>query len=108
MEHPTPTHSESTPATTPVGPIGSPISRGLAGASIGLGFFSTIVFFWTPFSGLLAAVGMILGLICLIRGIPGGLRGENYALAGTALCAISLSFSLTLNQVLRYLQWDSF
>jgi len=38
--------------------------------------------------------------------VKGGLRGENYALAGTAMCAISLSIALTLNQSLRYLMWD--
>lgn len=87
-------------------PNDSVILRGLAGASCGLGFFSTIVFWWTPFAGCLAAVGLLLGLFCLVRGVRGGLRGENYALAGTAMCALSLSVALTLNQALRYMIWD--
>ena len=87
-------------------PNDSVILRGLAGASCGLGFFSTIVFWWTPFAGCLAAVGLVLGLFCVFRGVRGGLRGENYALAGTAMCAFSLSVALTLNQALRYLIWE--
>jgi hypothetical protein len=78
----------------------------MAAASVGLGFFSAVVFFWTPFSSLLSSVGFILGLISLLRGVKGGLRGENYAMVGTLLCAASLSITVTLNQGLRYLQWD--
>lgn len=87
-------------------PIVDPIAGGMAGASIGIGFFSAIVFWWYPFSPILAAVGLILGLISLIRGVRGP-RGENFAFAGTAICATSLSMTITLNYVLRYLQWDS-
>jgi hypothetical protein len=94
---------------TTVGPaarVDSPIARGIAGASIGLGFFSIIVFFWTPFSSFLSTVGLTLGLISLCRGVR-GYRGENFALVGTGLCALSLSITVTLTQVLRYLQWDT-
>lgn len=90
-----------------VSPNASPVARGLAGASVGLGFFSACVFWWTPFSSLLAAVGFILGLISVACGVRGGLRGENYAMVGTLLCATSLSITLTLNQALRYMQWES-
>lgn len=83
----------------------SPVAQGIAGASIGLGFFSTIVFFWTPFSSFLSTTGLVLGLISLIRGVRGN-RGENYALAGVAFCSVSLSITVTLTQLLRYLQWD--
>jgi hypothetical protein len=72
-----------------------------------MGFFSMVVFWWTPFSGILATVGLSLGVFSLARGVRGGLRGENYALAGTAICAASLSIGLTLNQALRYMIWDS-
>ena len=102
MEH------ASTPTATPDGNtvrVDSPIARGIAGASIGMGFFSTIVFFWTPFSSFLSSVGLVLGLISLARGVR-GYRGENFALAGTAICATSLSITVTLTQLLRYVQWD--
>jgi hypothetical protein len=87
-------------------PIVAPISGGLAGASIGLGFFSAVVFWWFPFSPILSSVGLILGIVSLIRGVRGP-RGENFALAGTCICATSLTLTITLNFVLRYLQWDS-
>jgi hypothetical protein len=96
---------DPTPAPTQSDPTGSPVARGIASAPIGLGYFSMVVFWWTPFAGILATVGLVLGLISLARGVRGP-RGENFALAGTALCAVSLTISLTLNQFLRYMQWD--
>ncbi len=103
MEHATP---HATPTATATKPIVAPIGGGLAGASIGLGFFSMLVFWWFPFSPILSSVGLMLGLISLYRGARGP-RGENFALAGVALCTVSLSMTITLNFVLRYVQWDS-
>jgi hypothetical protein len=97
--------SPQTTTTTPSKRIVAPIPGGMAGASIGMGFFSGIVFWWYPFGPILAAVGLILGLVTMVRGDRGP-RGENFPLAGVALCATSLSISFTLNHVLRYLQWD--
>jgi hypothetical protein len=105
VEHP-PAHTPTDPATNARSPNASHVARGLAGASVGLGFFSVCVFWWTPFSSLLAGVGFILGLISVLRGVRGGLRGENYAMVGTLLCATSLTITVTLNQMLRYVQWD--
>ena len=106
MDHPAPT---SSPATTgKPSPNDSYVARGLAAASIGLGFLSAVILFWTPFTSLLATVGLCLGLISLARGVKGGLRGENYAMVGTLLCATSLGITVTLNQALRYIQWDTF
>lgn len=105
MDH----HPPAAPATATgtKSPNDSYLARGIAGASVGLGFFSACVFWWTPFSGILSSVGLTLGLISLARGVKGGLRGENYAMVGTLLCATSLSITLTLNQGLRYVQWDT-
>ena len=84
MDHPTPT-STIPPATGTPSPNDSYVARGVATASVGL----------------------ILGLISLARGVKGGLRGENYAMVGTLLCATSLTITVTLNQALRYMQWDT-
>jgi hypothetical protein len=100
MEAPTPTSGSTDPRSESV------VARGIATAPIGLGFFAAVVFWWVPFSGILATVGMALGFYSLARGVR-GLRGENYALAGTALCIVTLTIALTLNQFLRYLQWDT-
>ncbi len=83
----------------------SPVARGIATASISLGYMSMLLFWWTPFSSLLATVGLSLGIFSLARGVR-GLHGENFAFAGTCLCAASLSITITLNQALRYLQWE--
>src|SRR5262245_51297791 len=98
---------EPAPAPNPAvaNPTGSPVARGIASAPIGLGYFSLVVFWWVPFSGILSTVGLVLGVFSLARGVRGP-RGENFALAGTALCAVSITISLTLNQFLRYLMWD--
>ena len=106
MDHPAPT--STAPATGNRSPNDSHVARGLAAASVGMGFFSMVVFFWTPFSSILSSVGLTLGLISVLRGVKGGLRGENYAMVGTILCATSLSLTVTLVQGLRYLQWDAF
>jgi hypothetical protein len=80
----------------------------MAAASVGLGFFSAVVFWWIPFSGILSAVGFTLAVISLCRGVKGGLRGENYAAVGFFLCGAVFTIAITLNQALRYLQWDWF
>lgn len=105
MDHPAPTSTAPAPGTR--SPNDSHVARGMAAASVGLGFFSAVVFFWTPFSSMLSSVGLVLGLISVLRGVKGGLRGENYAMVGTILCATSLGLTLTLVQGLRYMQWDT-
>jgi hypothetical protein len=97
---------EHAPSTAPAGaPAFSAPIRGLAVASVALGFFSMIVFWWKPFGGMLASVGLILGLISLAIGNKGGLRGENYALAGTAMCAFNLSIVTAVYFALNFVQW---
>ncbi len=101
---PTPHTPPAAPSSSPTNII-SPVAGGMAGASIGLGFFSSIVFWWYPFGPILATVGLILGIISIVRGVRGP-RGENFGFIGAAICATSLSISFTLNHVLRFLQWD--
>jgi hypothetical protein len=80
--------------------------RGLAAASVSLGFFSMVVFWWFPFGLILSTVGLSLGLICMLLGIKGGLRGENLALLGTCLSGFSFTMILTLTHGIRILFWD--
>lgn len=94
-------------APTPGGrPIVSPVLGGMAAAPIGLGFFSMVVFWWNPFSTILATVGLGLSLFSLARGTRGP-RGENFALTGALICGASIGITFTLNHVLRYVQWDT-
>lgn len=103
MDHPPPAPA---PHAGPSDRIVAAIPGGIAGASFGLGFFSLCVFWWHPFSTILSSVGLAFGIFSLARGTRGP-RGENIGLYGTALCAVSLSVALTLNQFLRYMMWDS-
>jgi len=83
----------------------TPIFSGVATASVGLGFFSLVVFWWYPFALILSGAGLLLGLICLARKVRAR-RGENIALIGTSLCAIAFGTIITLTQVLHVLTWD--
>lgn len=98
MDHPT-------PPPTADGPRYSPAVRGIAAASVALGYFSLIVFFWKPFGMLLGGVGLILGLVSLAIGNRGGLRGENVALAGVGICAVSVSITTALYWGVGFLTW---
>lgn len=98
MDHPPPPPS-------PAGPAYSPAVRGIAAASVALGYFSLIVFFWKPFGMLLGAVGLTLGLVSLAIGNRGGLRGENVALAGVGICAFSVSITGALYFGVGFLTW---
>ncbi len=98
---PTPPASDS-PRTFPAP------TRGFAVASVSLGYFSMIVFFWKPFGMILASVGFTLGVIALLMGNRGSLRGEgNMAWIGTLICVFSLSITTAVNKSLGLVQWDT-
>ena len=83
-------------------------TRGFAVASVALGYFSLIVFFWKPFGLILGAMGFTLGVIALLMSNRGSLRGEgNMAWIGTLVCGFSLSITTTLYKTLGLVQWDS-
>jgi len=84
----------------------SPVNRGIAVASVGMGFFSLVVFWWYPFALILSTVGLCLALFCLAFKIRGGLHGENYALIGAVICSISAGTIITITQVLHLMLWD--
>src|SRR5438094_9754742 len=88
-------------------PVYTATVRGIAVASVALGFFSMLVFWWKPFGGMLATVGLILGLISMAIGNKGGLRGENLALAGVGICSFSLSVIIAIYFALNFVQWGS-
>src|SRR5262245_40392065 len=98
--------SHPTPSTDTPSPSVRPPVLGVAVAPIALGFFSMLVFWWFPFTIMLSTAGLVIGATCCLFGIRGGLRGENYALLGTAICATSLTLVLTLYKGLRFVMWD--
>ncbi len=96
------------PPSGPNEPAFSAPTRGIAVASVSLGYFSLIVFFWKPFGMWLGAIGLTLGLISLAIGNKGGRRGENLALAGTLICSVSLSITTTVYVALGAVMWRYF
>jgi hypothetical protein len=83
----------------------SHVARGLATASVGLGFFSMVVFWWYPFGLMLASAGLFFGLVCLGLRVRGR-EGQNMALVGATLSALSFGAIITLTKVLHVLTWD--
>lgn len=79
--------------------------RGIALASVALGYFSMLVFWWKPFGMCLAAVGFVLGAVSLAVGNKGGRWGENYALGGVILCGFTLAITNGLYWGVQYLSW---
>jgi hypothetical protein len=69
--------------------------RGLATWSFAVGVWSCLVFWWYPYSIFVASFGLVLGLLSLVRGWYGGLDRENLALAGVAMCSVTIGTTLT-------------
>lgn len=89
--------AEPTSTTTPVASdqhVSATTRRGFATASVCLGAWGTLVFWWYPFGMMIAGVGFTIGVISLLLGIRAGKDGEHLAWLGTALGFIGLNFSV--------------
>jgi len=64
--------------------------------SLASGIWSCFVFWWYPYSLFIASLGLVVGLIALARGWRGGKDGENLALAGVVMCAVTIGTTLTV------------
>ena len=69
--------TDAPPMRYPSAPI-----RGIAVASISLGFFSMIVFWWYPLGLILASSGFVCGVGSLLFGIRGGGAEKTWPLSG--------------------------
>ncbi len=69
--------------------------RALGVSSMALGFFSLVVFWWFPFSLILASVGLTFGIIAYLLGVKVG-DYDNLAVIGPLLCSLSVGVGLTL------------
>ena len=102
-------HPQHHPAPVAVGQKVTPLTfttrRAIATCAMTLGIWSVLVFWWYPFGLILSSVGLLIGLSCLALKIRGGLRGENLALIGTTLCAISFTVIITLTEALHFMMW---
>ena len=73
---------------------GTPTLRGIALASVSLGFFGSMVFWWYPFGMMLCTVGLVLGLFGLVMNLRVGLDGHRLPAVGAALSASGLTVAL--------------
>jgi hypothetical protein len=90
---------------TPQPSVSAPM-RGVAVASVSLGFFSLLVFWWFPFGLFLSIIGLTIGVVSWVVGLRGGSDGENFAQLGTILCVISLTLILTIRVGLHVFLMD--
>jgi hypothetical protein len=70
--------------------------RAMAMWSFCIGLWSTVVFWWYPYSIFVATVGLLLGMLSLVMGWKAGKDGENYALGGVLLCANTLGLAIVV------------
>lgn len=88
--HPYP---EYAPAITPPG-------KGLAIAALVLGVIS-LLFSWIPFlnlfTGIAAVVGLILGIVAIVKAVKGTTGGKVMAIVGTSLAALALILGTLVN-----------
>jgi hypothetical protein len=78
------------PAQPKITPATWTTRRAIATWSFCIGLWSTIVFWWYPYSIFVATVGLTLGLLSLLMGWRAGKDGENLAWGGVLLCANTL------------------
>jgi hypothetical protein len=80
--------------------------KGLAGASVCLGFLSMILFWWFPHGLVLACAGFVLGVISMLLGVRGGNEGENFALTGTLFSLYGGTAAYTCFRLMQIIMWD--
>ena len=76
--------------------------RGMATASLCLGLWSNLVFWWYPFGLLVAVVAVVLGLFTLAIGVRAGRDGENLALGGVILGANAFFMAATVYRGMQF------
>lgn len=85
-----------TPQMTSITPVTWTTRRGIATFSFAVGLWSSLVFWWYPYSVFIATVGLVLGLVSLAMGWRAGKDGENLAIVGVLLCANTLAVTVVL------------
>jgi hypothetical protein len=83
-----------TPPAPEVTPVTWTTRRGIAAWSFCIGLWTTLVFWWYPYSVFAATVGLLLGLLSLVMGWRAGKNGENLALGGVLLCGNVLALTI--------------
>src|SRR4051794_1232032 len=95
------THTPPAPPPATNEYVAATTRRGIATWSFAVGVWSLLVFWWYPYSIFLAVCGIVLGLIALAAGWRGGKDRENLALAGVAMCLVTIGTTLTYYRAMQ-------
>jgi hypothetical protein len=103
---------QDTPPTASLTPSHWTTRRAMAMWSFCIGLWSTLVFWWYPYSIFVATVGLVLGSLSILMGWKAGRDGENYAIGGVLLCSntVGLAFIVYRGMQLWFgdLSWPVF
>ncbi len=103
MVEPAPSAAPPTPVTPPNWtPITATTKRGFATASLALGVWGMLVFWWYPLGLFLAATGLLLGLISVALGIRAGKQGEHLAAWGVVFSSVGIGLALGVYRFVQY------
>jgi hypothetical protein len=92
-----------TPApAAPETSVYQPVRRGIAAASLCIGFWSLLVFWWYPYSIFIATVGLVLGLAARVSGWRVEAHGANLAFLGVVLNLLTIGTALTAYRVMQF------
>lgn len=96
----TPTASDD-PVTVET-PYAFSTRRGVAAASVGIGFWASAVFWWYPYSIFIATVGLLLALFCRVTGVRVHAHGADLPRVGIALNLVAIGAAVTAYRVVQY------
>ena len=104
--------ADAPPAAPTITPSHWTTRRAMAMWSFCIGLWSTMVFWWYPYSVFVATVGLILGSLSIVMGWRAGRNGEHFAIGGVLLCmnTLGLAFMAYRGVQLFYgdLSWPEF
>ncbi len=76
--------------------------RAMATWSFCIGLWSTMVFWWYPYSIFVSSMGLLLGMLSLVMGWKAGREGQNLALGGVILCGNVLAMTFIVYRGMQY------
>lgn len=75
--------------------------RGVAAASFSIGLWSSLVFWWYPYSLFIATVGLVLGIYARLTGVRVESHGSNLAVLGIVLNLVTLGSAILVYRAMQ-------
>lgn len=76
--------------------------RGVAAASFCIGMWSSLVFWWYPYSLFIAAVGLVLGIYAKVTGVRIESHGADLPVIGIALNLITIGSAILVYRAMQF------